>query len=276
MVWIQRVAPRPFAARRLICFPHAGGSPYFFQNWGKALDGFEVHAVCYPGRAERMAEAPAEHLATMARDIAGELAEALAEDERPAVFFGHSMGAIVGYETAVALAAKDAGPAQAHTPSPARAQSHVHAPTPAQAQTPNPAQTRAPTHFFASGARAPHLMRPDPHAYGDDASVAAALVELGGTDAELLANPAFVEFVLPYIGADFRMLSSYSATRAAPLECPVTALVGAADPRVSAEQASAWREVTRGPFALHTPAGDHFYLAQEPPFGLIERCASGC
>ncbi|AYG80688.1 Thioesterase PikA5 [Streptomyces hundungensis] len=242
MVWIQRVAPRPFAARRVVCFPHAGGSPYFFQQWGKALDGFEVHAVCYPGRAERMAEEPAGRLIPMAREIAREAADLMREDDRPTVFFGHSMGAVVAYETAVALAD----------------------------------DRLAPHHLFASGARAPHLMRPDPDARWDDASIAATLVELGGTDAELLDNPAFVEFVLPYIGADFRMLSSYAPAPRAPLECALTALVGEDDPRVTLDQASAWRETTRGAFAVRTLPGDHFYLAHHPPFGIIEGSAAGC
>ncbi|MFE4860529.1 thioesterase II family protein [Streptomyces sp. NPDC056670] len=241
MVWIQRVAPRPFAARRVVCFPHAGGSPYFFQQWGRALDGFEVYAVCYPGRAERMAEPPAGQLVPMARDIAREAARSMAGDGRPTVFFGHSMGAIVAYETAAALAHEGV----------------------------------ALDHFFASGARAPHLMRPDPDARWDDTSVAATLMELGGTDAELLDNPAFVEFVLPYIGADFRMLSSYAPSPYGPLECAVTALVGADDPRVTRRQASAWRESTRGPFAVRTLPGDHFYLAQNPPFHLIGGSATG-
>ncbi|MET9360261.1 alpha/beta fold hydrolase [Streptomyces sp. NPDC006632] len=233
--------PQPFAARRVICFPHAGGSPYFFRSWGKALGAFEVHAVCYPGRAERIAESPAGDLIPMAHEIAREAARLMREDARPTVFFGHSMGAIVAYETAVALEGEGI----------------------------------TLDHFFASGARAPRLMRPDPAARWDDESIAATLVELGGTDAELLRNPAFVELVMPYIGADFRMLASYDGPRHAPLGCAVTALVGEADPRVALAQAAAWQETTRGPFEVRTLAGDHFYLAQNPPFQIIEGSAAG-
>ncbi|MFJ6694641.1 thioesterase II family protein [Streptomyces sp. NPDC091272] len=241
MVWTQCVEARPFAAERVVCFPHAGGSPYFFRSWAKALDRFEVHAVCYPGRAERIAEPPATELVAMARLIADELRPFVAE--RPTALFGHSMGAAVAYEVARALEADGA----------------------------------AVGHLFASGARAPQLMRADPAAgtTWSDESVAATLVELGQTDAELLQNPAFMQLVMPYIAADFRMLAAYGGDVDRPLSCPVTALVGASDPRVSVEQTAAWQRSTRGPFRLRTLPGDHFYLAADPPFALIDEAVRG-
>ncbi|MBT2405505.1 MULTISPECIES: thioesterase II family protein [unclassified Streptomyces] len=236
MVWTQVVEARPFAAERMVCFPHAGGSPYFFRPWAKALGAYEIHAVCYPGRAERFAEECAAELVPMAREIAAELLAS--DDERPAVFFGHSMGAIVAYEVVRAL--EEAGSGVAH--------------------------------LFASGAKAPHLMTGDPVAAAawDEESIARTLIELGGTDPELLNNRAFVELVMPYIGADFRMLAAYEGQPRPPLHCPVTAVVGDADPRVTTAHSAAWRESTRGPAVALTVPGEHFYLADRPPFGLIE------
>ncbi|MFB9463157.1 thioesterase II family protein [Streptomyces cinereospinus] len=229
--------PRPFAERRLVCFPHAGGSPYFFRGWSKGLHELEVHAVCYPGRAERFGEPYATELAPMAQHIAAELLTV--DDPRPLALFGHSMGATVAYEVARALEA---------------AGRTVH-------------------HLFASGARAPQLNVPDPAAATtwDEAAVVRTLIELGGTDPELLRNQGFVDLVLPYIGADFRMLAAYGRGPAEPLACPVTALVGADDPRVTGDQTAAWREVTGGPFRLRTLPGEHFYLEQDPPYDTVAR-----
>ncbi|GHE91953.1 thioesterase [Streptomyces longispororuber] len=242
MVWTTVVEARPFAARRLVCFPHAGGSPYFFRSWGKALKDFEVHVVCYPGRADRIAEPPATDLVRMAGDIARELRPL--PDGRPTVFFGHSMGASVAYEVARRWAAEGA----------------------------------APEHLFVSAARAPHLAdgSPERAAALDDTEVLRTLRRLGGTEAELLENPVFLELVMPYVGADFRMVAGYAGPAdAAPLACPVTALLGVDDPRVTPDQAAAWRRTTRSDFAFHTRPGGHFYLTEQPPFELLEGTAGG-
>ncbi|MFE3519865.1 thioesterase II family protein [Streptomyces sp. NPDC059166] len=226
---------RPLAGRRLICFPHAGGSPFAFRGWGQAVEDCEVHTVCYPGRAERISEAPPHDLRAVAEEVAAEIRGSA--DDRPTAFFGHSMGAAVAFETALAL--EGTGMALAH--------------------------------FFASGARAPHLMVPaaDPARTWDDASVRAALLALGGTDAGLLDNPVFREVMMPYIRADFRMLAAYGPGKDARLDCPVTALVGEEDPRVTPDQAAQWHAATRAGFALHTVAGGHFYLADAAPFGFV-------
>ncbi|MGW1818009.1 thioesterase II family protein [Streptomyces sp. NPDC002125] len=225
------------ARRRLICFPHAGGSPYAFRGWGAGIDDCETYTVCYPGRAERIAEAPPDDLRTMAGEIADEIRSS--PDDRPTAFFGHSMGAMVAFETALALG---------------RAGIRL-------------------SHFFASGSRAPHVMVPaaDPRAKWDDASVGAAILALGGTDAALLDNPAFTEIVMPYIKADFRMLAAYASRGPAVLDCPVTVLVGEDDPQVDADQAAQWRVVSRAGCAVHTVPGGHFYLADAAPFGIITR-----
>ena len=238
--WTQCIEARPFARQRLVCFPHAGGSPYFFRDWGKALPGLEVHAVCYPGRAERFKEP----LATDVVQLAGEIAEALRPLlDRPVALFGHSMGAVLAYETARRLQAAGV----------------------------------AASHLYVSGARAAHLDRSGPAAvdFDDEEAVVRTLVELGGTDAELLDSPLFRSMVLPYIAGDFRMLASYTHRPAALLQCPVTALVGGSDPRVTPAQCAAWEQLGGRGFRHEVVPGGHFYLAQQPPFALIEETCGG-
>jgi len=228
--WLDLPVPRPDARLRLVCLPHAGGSAAFFRDWGARLPGLEVHAVRYPGRAERIDEPAPDDLVRLAGDIAGAVAPLA-----PLALFGHSLGAAVALETARAL---DAGGV-------------------------------AVTHLFASGSRTGPLPAPDPDppSAGDPATVA-RLIELGGTDPALAADPSFQELVLPYVLGDSRMFHAYAgAYRPEPvLRCPVTTIVGDADPNADRRP---WRQLTTGGFREQVVAGDHFYLRARPPYGLL-------
>src|SRR5687768_11036475 len=96
--WIQRPRPRPAARLRLFCIAHAGGGASVFRGWANALPGFaEVCPVQLPGREQRISERPF--------DRAEPLAEALADAvlrraDLPFAVFGHSNGALIGFELA--------------------------------------------------------------------------------------------------------------------------------------------------------------------------------
>jgi surfactin synthase thioesterase subunit len=227
LTWFRCVETRPWASLRLFCFPHAGGSAVAYRPWAKELStAVEVHAVQYPGRADRMTEPMVGDAHRLARLIAGAMAPMM---DRPAALFGHSMGAIVAYETARLLEERGAPPA----------------------------------HLFVSGARPPHrrdVTDEDRVADRDDDGVVAALAELGGSDAEVLADPEMRELVLPYVRNDFRLIEDYERRPGPNPDVPVTAIIGDADPHVDEARAREWAEATEGPFRLKVLPGDHFYL----------------
>ncbi|MFI0372413.1 thioesterase II family protein [Actinomadura sp. 1N219] len=226
MTWFRCAESRPWASLRLFCLPHAGGSAVFYRPWAKEINpAVEVHAVQYPGRADRMADALVPDAHQLARLVAGAMAPLA---DRPVALFGHSMGAVLAYEVARLLQERGS----------------------------------APVHLFASGARPPHDRGGDRVSDRDDDGVVEEMLKLGGTDAEALREPELRELVLPYVRNDFALIENYAHRDGVRLAVPVTAIVGDADPHVTEEQAAGWSDVTDGRFALTVLPGDHFYLLE--------------
>ncbi|MFJ6728074.1 thioesterase II family protein [Streptomyces sp. NPDC091281] len=210
--------------RRLVCFPHAGGAASFFRPWSRyAGPSVELVAAQYPGRENRFREALIPEMDSLASAIADEL---LALPPLPTVFFGHSMGAAVAYETLGRL--QQAGGA-------------VHI-------TRLCVSGRSP-----DGAAAPALRT--------DEEVVEAVRSLGGTQAAVFDDPDLRELLLPVIRNDYHLIDAYRRRTDVPLlRADVHALTGDRDPQVSPDEAARWSAVTSGAFTLTVLEGDHFYL----------------
>ncbi|SCG46207.1 thioesterase II family protein [Micromonospora halophytica] len=223
--WVRRFHPAPDCAARLVCLAHAGGSASFFHPVSKALaPEVEVLAVQYPGRQDRRHEPAVDNIA----DLADHIFDALRDlDDRPLALFGHSMGAVLGYE--VALRRQHAG-----LPSPA--------------------------HLFVSGRRAPSRYRDERVHHLSDDRIVSELRALSGTQPAMLADPEVLEMILPAIRSDYHAIETYRHDPDRRLDCPVTVFTGASDPRVSIDEARAWEEHTTGPTDLKVLPGGHFFL----------------
>ncbi|MFJ6793263.1 thioesterase II family protein [Streptomyces sp. NPDC091268] len=227
--WLRTPAPRRRPGLRLLCFPHEGGSAEFFDPWLEHLpEGAELTAVQYPGRGERADEPVPGHVEELARPVA----EALAgRGGPPPVLFGHGMGAVVAFETARLLTVShDAGPAA----------------------------------LFVSAHPAPTDVRPHEGRYQDDDPVA-RLHRLSSGDRGAGPGPGgpLPPPVPPAtVYADLRTAARYRYRPGPPLECPVTALVGIHDTRVTARRAEGWRSCTTGRFTLRAMRGGPFYLVE--------------
>lgn len=223
--WIRRFHPAREGAPRLVCFPYAGGAANFFFRLSAALEpDVEVLAVQYPGRQDRLDEPLVDDITVLAERGAAALRDRM---DRPTAFLGHSMGAIIGYEIA-----------RRWEP-----------------------QGLTIEHLYASGRRAPSRFRLSTLHERDDDGFLAGLAEFGGPAVELLAHPELGPLLLPAVRNDYKAIETYRHVPGAPLSCPITVLIGDADPLVTKDDARAWAEHTTGPFALRVFAGGHFYLA---------------
>ncbi|WP_158544971.1 thioesterase II family protein [Dyella monticola] len=222
--WFRRFGASPGARRRLICFHHAGGGASLFSDWHRHLTlTTEVWAVVLPGRETRFAEAPLDRMDA----LAAMLVEAMPLD-LPFAFFGHSLGAMVGFEVAAQLRRRS---------------------------LPEPA------HLFVSACFAPQLcLRERSRATLSDAELLHALESFGGTPKEILEYPEYLEMVLAVLRADFNLIDSYAAPEGGELRFPITAYAGMSDPHVPPAQMMNWEQWAMPGFTCRSFVGDHFYL----------------
>ncbi|WP_424189075.1 thioesterase II family protein [Actinokineospora sp. G85] len=97
--WLRRLRATPRPVARLVCFPPAGADALFYLSLAQALPhAVQVEGVQYPGRRDRRAEAPARSVGELAAGAAAAMAPDL-----PVALFGHGMGAVVAFETALRL-----------------------------------------------------------------------------------------------------------------------------------------------------------------------------
>ncbi|MFE0171690.1 thioesterase II family protein [Streptomyces sp. NPDC059002] len=234
--WIRCFHPTPEAATRLLCFPHAGGSASAYHPFSAAVSGaVEPLVVQYPGRQDRHGEPFAERADEIVDAVLGALPQR--PGDAPLALFGHSMGAVIAYETARRLTAEG----------------------------------RPPVALFVSGRQAPSMPQryagPRPARELTDAELLEDMRQLSGTADELLDDPDLLPLILPPMRADYQLLDDHVHREGPRLDCPVVVLTGESDPRVTLEGAQAWAQETRSAsFDCHVLAGGHFFLDAHLPY----------
>ncbi|WP_314176409.1 alpha/beta fold hydrolase [Streptomyces winkii] len=211
---------------RLFCLPHAGAGASAYRGWQQSLGAdVEVVPVHLPGRESRITEPPEADIRRLAERLAQPLARRAAG--LPYAVFGHSMGALLGYELTRLLAG--AG--------------------------------RPPALLIASGASAPHLpIAADPPVHlMPEQELLAHLGELAGTPRSVLSDQDLLEMVVPALRADFAACETYVHEHRPPLSVPLLVLGGDADPGVPVDSLDPWSEHTGASTTVRVWPGGHFF-----------------
>lgn len=225
--WLLRRTRRPGAAYRLYCFPYAGGSPGEFLRWESRLPQAEIWGVLPPGRGRRYVEEPFTR--------ATELVETLIADvsfQAPFILFGHSLGALLAYETARALQA---------------------------------ASRPGPLALVVSAHRPPHLPHVDEfvHDLPEGRFGAEIARRYPAPPPELSEDPEFLAGFHRMLRGDLEVFETYRHVPGATLTCDI-AVIGALDDHWSEDELAGWSVHTSAGCRVTMVPGGHHYLPGQP------------
>lgn len=212
---------------RLFCLPHAGGSAAVVSGWlARAVPELGVVSLEYPGHGRRMAEPFAGSVADLAADLLHTVREARGE----VGFFGHSLGAVVAFELALALQATGG--------------SNV-------------------VGLVVSGCSAPDAWTsPEGLELSDEALL--SFVSAGGGGAELFEAEELRELFLPMLRADMEIAARYRGRTEGKADFPVLALCGENDPIAPRHAMDGWGNLTTDFAGTHAIEGSHFFPQERP------------
>ncbi|WP_229853088.1 thioesterase II family protein [Streptomyces albospinus] len=229
--WIEPFAVPASPRLRVLCFPCAGGSADHYRSWAAlAPAGVQVTVIRRPVGDSHVDEAPPRSAQEVAQGVGPALARC--RDEVPWVFFGHSLGAWLAYETAHWLMRNGFG---------------------------------GPRGLVVASASAPHLPHSSPpSAHLPDAEFLAHLNELGGLPDVLVRHPRLARLWLPRLRADMHIYDTYRHLGPIELPCPIAALAGTDDRLAPVADVAQWRRHTAGQWSLEVRPGDHFSVLTDP------------
>lgn len=197
-----------------------------YRAWANAVPSeIELCSVQLPGRENRIAHKLINDWKPIVEAMVTELRPFMAS---PFAFFGYSMGALLSFELARALARVEAS-----TPI------HLHV---AAYRAPQIASPAAPIHSLPTD-EFTHQIR-----------------LLKGTPDEVLNNSELMDLMLPVLRADFAVCEAYQLEAGPPLACPITALGGLDDLLASRAYLEAWSLHTSGDFQIRMYPGGHFFF----------------
>lgn len=231
--WIVGRVTGPRTGLRLFCLPQAGGSAASFAPWRLTPPpGVELATVELPGRGVRSAE----QLPATIGELADAVIDGISDEfDLPYALFGHSFGALLGYEIAVRIARRGLTPPRA---------------------------------LLVSASRAPHTPVRKRISDLDDAGLLAWLDGFGGFPPELARYPAYLKYALGAVRRDLALTESYLGAGPVRVDCPLHVFGGADDPLVSGAQLERWRDCAAAGSTVRVLPGGHDYLFTHAPAAL--------
>lgn len=237
--WIAHERINPENKINLLCFTYPGGSASNFATWKRKIDEkINLFPILYPEREIRKNDAMEESFELFIKDFVEENEELF---KTPYTFFGYCGGAVLAYEASIKV---------------------------------RELYGREPVWGLIASSEAPEYLRdslvafPNKHAEKD---ITEYLLGLGMFDENVLKNDMFLEYYIPMLIADCKMLDTYMHNEHEKLKCDFDILFGKEDKTVNYEKTEKWKDVTDGETRIEVREGGHFFVDTQKDFicGLI-------
>lgn len=220
----------PKSDAMLVCFHFAGGSAQSFLSWRQSFNGVcDLVAAELPGRSRRFGEDFTGSIMTAAESFAASFEDL---PNKKCIFYGHSLGALLAYETARVLARKG---------------------------------KTLPIKLVVSSRSGPVTY---PISIGlpelSDSALMSYLHALKGTQQSVLENKMLMEMMLPIIRSDLGIIYSYQHQNSPVLDIPIDVIGAIDDGHCPFESLLDWKNATSKAFRLTMIEGGHFAPLAEP------------
>ena len=211
---------------RLFCFPHAGGGISIFRDWASHLPiDTELFVLQLPGRESKFDEKLFNDINQVIIKLCDEFPN---DSEIPFIFFGHSLGALIGFELCRAL---------------------------------RRLKSIEPVHLIASGATAPQLCyKKDKISINSDKDFLDKVEKYGGFHEGALKDKDFMSLLLPMLRADFSLFESYRYYDELPFSFDITTIRGIEDRTCPPQDVVEWGLHTEKNIEHFTVPGGHFFI----------------
>lgn len=215
-------------AMKLFCIPYSGGSAAAYYKWKNILPkDIQIVAIELAGHGMRINEQCFKNVKSCVEDIAKEIIKHIDDDDY--AIWGHSMGAILVYETYYKLLEMG---------------------------------IKAPIHMFFSGRKAPYDMKNRTSYYKlPDKEFEMVVESYGSNVREVMQNETLRSLFMPILRADFELGETYEwYEKPYKIACDITIVNGKEDSSISKINMKDWSNCCGADCTVTYFNGGHFFL----------------
>jgi medium-chain acyl-[acyl-carrier-protein] hydrolase len=211
----------------LLCFHHAGGTALFFRKIiHYIIPHINIYAIQLPGRDNRYLEERLNRFDQVMINLRQYVVPLLNNDHH-LIIFGHSLGALIGYEFSKLLYQSNF--------------SFIK-------------------HLIVSGRNPPSLSNREKFILLDNDSLLKYLQDFGDIPPAIWQNRNILDIYLPIIRSDFQIINSYNYQGPSNLPFAISAFVGNSDKTLELESIGSWALESNIDFNQIMFEGGHFYI----------------